>query len=245
MAKEKLTAFGYVRVSTSRQIDKGGPDRQRAAIEKYAKAAKIEIVRFYEDAVSGTTSEDERPQFNEMVVDLLSDGVSLVVVESLDRLARTMGAQESLLIYLASREKPIDLISANTGENITKAILEDPMKEAIITMQAVFARLERKTILLRLKKGREKRRNDTGKCGGPTQYGDCDNDCNAEKHSDRCEKERGILDEIARLRMRPRPLSFGRIAFVLNEMGTKTRMGRDWSYMTVYNAVGGSHDTKK
>jgi len=51
------------------------------------------------------------------------------------------------------------------------------MKEAIITMQAVFARLERKTILLRLRKGREKRRKNTGKCGGPILYGECGSDC--------------------------------------------------------------------
>jgi len=50
--KEKLKAFGYVRSAPSRQIDKGGPDRQREAIERHCKAAKIEIVRFYEDAVS-------------------------------------------------------------------------------------------------------------------------------------------------------------------------------------------------
>jgi DNA invertase Pin-like site-specific DNA recombinase len=76
-----------------------------------------------------------------MVSEIMKDGVDTILVESLDRLAREYRIQEQLLIYLAS--KGINLISANTGENVTKAISEDPMKKALIQIQGVFAELDK------------------------------------------------------------------------------------------------------
>jgi DNA invertase Pin-like site-specific DNA recombinase len=232
----KIKAFGYCRVSTVGQIDKGGLPRQRETILQYCKSAKIELVQFYEDSVSGTTTEDERPQFNEMVAALLSDGVSLIVVESLDRLARSIGTQENLLIYLASRENPIDLISANTGENITQAIKQDPMKEALITMQAVFSRLERKIILSRLRKGRETKRKNGGRAEAPPRYAECDKNCTHEIHSTRCQQERQTIVEIAKMRNKPRPLSWAKCAKALNEKDIPPRNADKWSFMLVQHA---------
>ena len=53
-----------------------------------------------------------------------------VIVESMDRLARELRIQETLLIYPAS--KGVDLISARTEENITQAVKSDPLKKALV-----------------------------------------------------------------------------------------------------------------
>ena len=63
-----------------------------------------------------------------MIAEILSNGVNAIIIEGLDRLAREYRIQEQLLIYLVS--KGISLIPANTGENVTQAIQDDPMKKS-------------------------------------------------------------------------------------------------------------------
>lgn len=173
-------AVGYLRVSGKGQLDGFGFDRQEKSILTFAKKAKYQIVDIYkEEAVSGTTEEDKRPAFQEMITRLLKNGCNTIVIEGMDRLARELRVQENLCVYIASKE--LELISANTGENITEAIKEDPMKKALIQMQGVFAELDKSTTVLKLKKGRESARaknkvagivnlRGEGKCEGGKGY---------------------------------------------------------------------------
>ena len=103
-----------------------------------------------------------------MVSAIIRNGVDTIVVESLDRLAREYRIQEQLLIYLAS--KGINLIAANTGENITKAITDDPMKKAMVQMQGIFAELDKSLLVKKLRKARENKRKVHGKCEGRKSY---------------------------------------------------------------------------
>ena len=144
----KKTAVAYLRVSSKNQKDGSGFDRQLAEIEKYAKSQNVEIVEVFKEDVSGTKDETSRPQFQEMVSDLLKNGIRTIIVERLDRLAREYTIQESLIIYLAS--KGITLISATTEENVTAAISQDPMKKALIQMQGVFSELEKNLFFFKL-----------------------------------------------------------------------------------------------
>ena len=64
----------------------------------------------------------------------------LLLLRSLDRLAREYRIQEQLF-DLSWLPKGINLISANTGENVTRAITADPMKKAMVQMQGIFAEL--------------------------------------------------------------------------------------------------------
>lgn len=61
-----------------------------------------------------------------MVAAILRNGTKTVIIEGLDRLAREYRIQETLIIYLAS--KGIRLISARTEEDVTEAVMYDPMK---------------------------------------------------------------------------------------------------------------------
>ena len=118
--------------------------------------------------VSGKKGEADRPAFQEMLSEILKDGVRTVVVEGLDRLAREYRIQETLLIYLAS--KGIDLISAGTKENVTEAIMADPMRKALVQIQGVFAELEKNLLVKKLRVARERKRKETGKCEGRKSY---------------------------------------------------------------------------
>ena len=77
----------------------------------------MNVVRIFEEqGVSGTKDEMERPAFQEMVSEILANGIRTVVVEALDRFAREFRIQETLIIYLAS--KNIELLSPSSSGNI-------------------------------------------------------------------------------------------------------------------------------
>ena len=91
-------AFAYLRVSGKGQIDGDGFLRQRAAIKVYADGHGIRIVRYFEEqGVSGTKDLENRPALQEMLLALMSNGVRTVLIEKLDRLARDLMVQETIV----------------------------------------------------------------------------------------------------------------------------------------------------
>ena len=203
-----MRAYGYIRTSTTGQLAKHGPKRQEQAIREYAKRHGIEIVKIFTEDVSGTTQGEDRPVFTEMVSEILSNSVNLIIVENLSRLAREYRVQEQLLIYLVS--KGIHLISADTEENVTQAIQEDPMKKALVQIQGIFSELERSLLVKKLQKARHA----TGRLGGrPSAY------------------PKELKTRIRRLRGRGN--SYGKIAERLNREGVPTTTGKPWTAQLV------------
>ncbi len=211
-----MKAYAYVRVSGKGQVQGDGFRRQEDAIRAFSKEARIAIEGVYrEEGVSGTTTEDDRPAFQEMVTAILKNGVRTIVIESMDRLARELMIQESLLIYLAS--KGITLIVARTGENVTEAVMGDPMRKALVQMQGVFAELEKNLLVKKLRVARERVKKETGKCEGRKSIKELDAD---------------LLRKIKLLR-RGKPgqkqLSFTKIAERLNQDGHTTVSGKPFT----------------
>src|SRR5258708_4853471 len=95
---ETKQAFGYLRVSGDSQIDGDGFPRQREAIERYAAANNIIVVKYFqEEGVSGTVESIDRPAFQDMLTALLANGTKIVLIERLDRIARDVMVQEGTL----------------------------------------------------------------------------------------------------------------------------------------------------
>ena len=209
-------AFAYLRVSGKGQIDGDGFQRQEEMIRDYAKSTGIEVVRvFKEEGVSGTKDEVDRPAFQEMVSEILKNGVRTVIIEGLDRLAREYRIQETLLIYLASKE--IALISARTQENVTEAIMSDPMRLALVQIQGVFSQLEKSLLVKKLRTARERKRAETGKCEGRKGY---------------AELMPEVVKEIKRLRRKRKGMpkrTYKQVADELNRTGFKTLSGKEWT----------------
>lgn len=219
-----MKAYAYVRVSGKGQVGGDGFTRQEEAIRRYAEKNKIEVMGvFKEEGISGTKGEADRPAFQEMLSEILKDGVRTVVVEGLDRLAREYRIQETLLIYLAS--KGIDLISAGTEENVTEAVMADPMRKALVQIQGVFAELEKNLLVKKLRVARERKRKETGKCEGRRSYQ---------------EAMPEVVREIKRLRRKnkgmPR-MSYRKIAEQLNETGWTTISGKAWTGVLVQSVL--------
>jgi site-specific DNA recombinase len=220
------SVFAYCRVSGRGQIDGNGFDRQTETIKRFCDEGGYSIIKEYKEQVSGTADENDRPEFSSMISAVLSNGADTVVVESLDRLAREYRIQEQMLIYLAS--KGINLIAANTGENITAAIHADPMKKALIQIQGVFAELDKSLLVKKLRKARDRVRKENGRCEGPRPYGEIP-------------EEAEILKRVRYMRRRSRgqqkPRPYRSIADQLNQEGIKTRQGKEWNPALVYNIL--------
>ncbi|MHC1724414.1 MAG: recombinase family protein [Syntrophobacteraceae bacterium] len=222
--KERVRAFGYLRVSGKSQVDGYGFDRQEETIKCYAEKAGYEVVRiFREEAVSGTTGEEDRPAFQEMVAEILKDGVRTIIIEGLDRLAREYRIQETLLIYLAS--KGITLICARTEENVTEAVQADPMRKALIQIQGIFAELEKSLLVKKLRNARDRVRAEKGKCGGPRAYSEIAPE---------------LVQEIKKLRKKPKGkerMTYVQVAEELNRRGLKTAKGKAFTGQIVQNVL--------
>lgn len=212
-----MKAYAYLRVSGAGQIGGHGFDRQLESVQAFCVKAGYQLDRVFKEQVSGTKGEADRPEFSSMIAAILKNGCNTIIVESLDRLAREYRIQEQLLIYLAS--KNINLIATNTGENVTKAITEDPMRKAMVQMQGIFAELEKSLLVKKLRNARERIRKDTGRCEGAKPYYST-------------EAGMKVIQEIKRLR-RKKPtrkrMSFNQIAERLNQDGLQSANGKPFT----------------
>jgi DNA invertase Pin-like site-specific DNA recombinase len=219
-------AYGYVRVSGKSQLEGNGFDRQEESISRYAEKAGYQIVKFFhEEAVSGTKGEADRPSFQEMMSEILRNGVRTVIIEGLDRLAREYRVQETLLIYMAS--KGVTLISARTEENVTEAIDSDPMRKALVQIQGVFAELEKSLLVKKLRIAREKARTEKGKCEGRKGY------VESEQHEPLLTR----IKELRRKKPKQKRMTYQQVAELLNQEGFKTASGKPFTAMIVVNLL--------
>lgn len=215
------TAVGYCRVSGPSQLDGDGFPRQIDAITRCAHEKSFVLERNYlEKAVPGKLDEEHRPAFQEMVSDLLSNGCRTIIVEGMHRLAREFRTQEQLIIYMAS--KGLTLISADTGEDITAAMMGDPMRKALVQMQGIFFELEKNLLVAKLAKARQRKKEKTGKGQGRHAYGEKPQ----EAHTLEQIREWHATGSTAK-----------RIADDLNACNYKSRSGKPWARRTVAKIV--------
>jgi len=213
----KQKAFAYLRVSGRGQVDGDGFPRQLAAIEKYAAANGIKIVRvFREEGVSGTTDWENRPAFSEMMSLLLNNGVHTVLVERLDRIARDLLVQESVIGDF--QRKGLDLVSVSEPDLLSN----DPSRVLMRQMLGAFFQYEKTLLVAKLRGSRERMRKREGRCEGRKPYGD----------------RPGEADALAKImQLRSKGLSYDAIADTLNSDGVVTRYGGTWFGSTIRKIV--------
>jgi DNA invertase Pin-like site-specific DNA recombinase len=207
-------AVCYIRVSGKGQIEGTGLSRQRELCGRYAEKYHYYITETYsEEGISGTLDSEDRPAFTKMIEDLLTDGVRDIIVEGLDRLARTLQVQETLLCFLAA--KGLNLHVARTEDCVTQSMQADPMKKALVQIQGVFSELEKSLLVTKLRKAREKIRAEKGRCEGVAAYGEEDLE------------EALVVTQI--LEFRKDGFGYHALAQKLNRAGVTTRHGKKWA----------------
>jgi site-specific DNA recombinase len=215
-----IEAYGYTRVSSEKQTKGHGPERQTDLIDSFARQNGYRLVYpLYSDAHTGT--EADRPQFMEMLGAMMDNGIKTCIVESLDRLARDLMVQSTLLAKLSA--EGLTLIAANTGENVTEAMQSDPMRKAMVQIQGVFAELDKSMLVRKLRKGRDAVRKEKGRCEGRKPFGHYDG-------------EQDTLDRLVTLRQpgeNGKRMSYRKIADQLNSEGLVNRTGTRWTEANV------------
>lgn len=208
-----VKAFGYLRVSGKSQLDGDGFPRQKAAINTYAKAHGIRIVDWFEEqAVSGTKDLENRPELQRLMLALHGDGVRLVLIEKLDRLARDLMVQETIIGDL--RKHGFELVSVAEPDLCS----DDPSRKLVRQVFGAIAEYERAMIVLKLRAARQRMRTRKGKCEGRKQYGER-------------EGEQAIIMRMKKLQAEG--LNYSQIADALNADNVPTRANGTWFPATV------------
>jgi DNA invertase Pin-like site-specific DNA recombinase len=201
-------AFAYLRVSGKGQVDGDGFPRQSAAIKAYAASHSVKIVQeFREKGISGSNELENRPAFMEMLTALHADGVKLVLVESLGRLARDLMVQESIIhdlkrngFEIVSVQEP-DLCSGDASRTLMRQIM------------GAFHQYEKTMIVSKLRGARQRMKANTGRCEGRKPFG--------HHESEKAAIERMVALQTAGMSTRA-------IAAQLNTEGVPTRTGKAW-----------------
>ena len=152
--RELDKALAYFRTSSAANVgeDKDSLARQRAAVERYAKGAGIQIVgEYYDAAVSGGDPVETRDGFAEMLSRIESNGVGLVLVEDASRFARTVIAQELGVLIMSGRG--VRVVTAS-GDDLTNT--DDPTKVLMRQVAGAFSQYEKTRIVNKLKGARDR-----------------------------------------------------------------------------------------
>jgi len=205
--------YAYLRVSGKGQLEGDGFTRQRTAIQSYAKSHNIRVVKWFEEqGVSGTKDLENRPALQDMLVALHGDGVRLVLIEKLDRLARDLMIQETIIGDL--RKHDFQIVSVAEPDLCS----DDPSRKLVRQVFGAIAEYERAMIVLKLRAARERMRKRTGSCEGRKPFG----------------TRPGEKEIIARMKsLAEKGLNFTEIADQLNREGVPTRAQGAWYPATI------------
>ena len=205
-------AFAYLRVSGKSQIDGDGFPRQLAAVKQYAANHDLKIVNVYrEEGVSGTNELDNRPALQDLLLALYSNGVKTVIIEKLDRLARDLMVQETIIADM--RKKGITLISVAEPD----LMVDDPSRKLMRQIFGAIAEYDKAMLVIKLRGARQRKKAQTGRCDGRKPYGDRPG-------------EQEVIQRIVALR--GEGLGMDKIAERLNADGVKARASK-WYAMTI------------
>lgn len=217
-----MRVIGYIRTSTDKQED--SVDTQKFLIDNYSLKVKSEQCLFFiDEAISGTTTLENRPSLMKLLNDLKKN--DHVVVQRKDRLARDLFL--CLIIEKEIKKKGARLISL-AGEGTE---MEGAQGEFIQNIFAIFSELERNIIkertkiALKTKKDRKERM-------GYIPYGQklADDRLHLEPH----QEEQLIIREILEL---SKTLNFTEIERKLKKKGRVNRYGRPWDDKAISRIV--------
>lgn len=97
MNKENKIAGIYIRVSTEDQAREGfSSGEQEERLREFCKFKRYEIFKVYKDAGISAKS-DKRPAYQEMLEDIKSKNINVIVAFKLDRLTRSVYDIEKLM----------------------------------------------------------------------------------------------------------------------------------------------------
>ncbi|EER3590876.1 recombinase family protein [Escherichia coli] len=91
-----MAVYGYIRVSTAKQVAEDTPDTQRMTIAQLALEHNLLVDRYFEDdAISGKTEPEKRPGFGALVKVIKPDDT--IIMSQLNRVARRWDVLQAII----------------------------------------------------------------------------------------------------------------------------------------------------
>ncbi|HAY0627418.1 TPA: recombinase family protein [Escherichia coli] len=147
-----MATYGYIRVSTAKQVAEDTPDTQRMTIAELALEHDLLVDQYFEDdAISGKTEPEKRPGFGALVA-IIKPG-DTIVMSQLNRVSRRWDVLQAIIANW--RRVGIRVLVKN---EMDQQAYDDPimlgvicrmanlkLKEVSITTKAGMARVARET----------------------------------------------------------------------------------------------------
>lgn len=142
-----MECVAYMRVSTEKQAEEGnGLESQKRDIENYCRRNELIVTDWYiDDGYTGANM--NRPELQRLISDCGKKKVKCVVAFKLDRISRSMIDG----LYMIERIfQPNNVIFKCVHDSVS---YNSPMEQAYTQMMAVFAQLDKNTMMLRMRGG--------------------------------------------------------------------------------------------
>lgn len=142
-----MECVAYMRVSTEKQAEEGnGLESQKRDIENYCRKNELIVTDWYiDDGYTGANM--NRPELQRLISDCGKKKVKCVVAFKLDRISRSMIDG----LYMIERIfQPNNVIFKCVHDSVS---YNSPMEQAYTQMMAVFAQLDKNTMMLRMRGG--------------------------------------------------------------------------------------------
>ena len=219
--------YGYIRVSTGTQAEKGyGLDAQREAIEKYAAANGITITNIYTDAgISGNMHDDDDDDAllkRHELMELLSviEPKDTIIVLNTSRVWRS--DMTKVLIRREMIKHEVKLISIEQPKYDLYS--KDPNEYLVNSIMEVIDVYDRMSIALKLARGRSVKAHKGDKPAGvcPFGYQYAADKKSVQINQNEAQTVKYIFSEVQK------GSSLQNVADSLNRSGITTRNGKQW-----------------
>ncbi len=213
------SCYMYLRVSSLSQTKGDGIPRQRHSIQSFCEVNNLKIKGFYiDEGVSGTIA--DRETIAEMFNDMHKNKVNIILVESLQRLAREILIQEKIIHEI--QQKGFNLISVQEGSELES---NDPTRVLVRQVIGAINSYDRSIVVNKLRVARERIRKQKGKCEGRKGYKDT-------------REAQDIIREIKRLRRKRKGRgrrTYCQISYTMNANGYRTISGLKFTAQNICN----------
>lgn len=220
----KMSAIGYIRVSTAIQAEEGfSLNNQEKLIKEYCDKEKLELEKIYEDRGISGKSIVGRPGMMDLLRNLKPGLV--VIFPSMSRLSRN--TLDTLEIHKKLEENKCKMVILDALYNIN-----DPSGKMMFTIISSFQQYERETIIQRIKSVMQRMSKD-GTLKKKPSYGF--RFVAKKQDFEPIEEEIKVIERI--LEMHKEGFSLCKIAKTLNAEGIPARKAKEWYHQVIGHII--------
>lgn len=162
-----MNAVIYARVSSTN--DRQSTDRQVSDLNGYASKNDINVVKTFEEHISGAKRNEERPILCECLDYCIKNKVDILLISELSRLGRNV--DEVLANVKICKDSNLNIYFQKENLSIFQPDgTKNPFLNIFISVLGTCAEMERENIKFRLNSGRAKYIADGGKLGRKAGY---------------------------------------------------------------------------